>query len=111
MAGIFKITPDPTFTSSVPMPLPGGDVVEIEVEFVYVAPESFDEFRAMRAEQSLNETLAEIIRAWKGPVDDKGKPVAFSPAALALMLNKHHAAADVLFRAWVRGLRGERLKN
>lgn len=55
--------------------------------------------------------LGRVIQDWSGPVDAKAAPVAYSPDALAALLDAYPAAAGELLAAYLAAMTDSRAKN
>lgn len=105
---MFKLQPNPTFSAKVPLSIPGqAKPAEIEVEFKFLTRKKVAEFyERLRTESKEDaDALAEIIVGWKG-IDE-----AYSPEALAMLLDNYPAASRDLFASFNRELMESRQKN
>ena len=102
---MFKLCPDPTFWTSVAIPIPGGEPGTIEVECAHMGREAFQAFIEDAKSGDDLTTCAAIVRGWKG-IDAE-----FSAEALAELLDNYPAAAGQIVRAYSEELVGARRKN
>ena len=103
---MFKLQPNPTFKTKVAISVAGEKrQPEIEVEFKYLNRERVREYFDNLQGKTDAEALAEIIVGWSG-VDE-----AYSPEALAILLDNYPAAAADLFESFRRELLEAKRKN
>ena len=102
---MFKIDPNPTFTASVSVHVPGQGAGTFIAEFVYLDQAARKDYLAALGGKSNLEALSEIVVGW----NDMDAP--FSPANLEKLLNKYDTAAKGFFKAFFDELTGAPAKN
>lgn len=103
---MFKLQPNPTFKAKVPVSIPGQDKPQaIEMEFRHMSREAMREYFESLPGQSDAEALARIVVGWSD-VDQ-----AFSPEALAVLLDNYPSAAGLIFETYRNELFEARRKN
>jgi hypothetical protein len=108
----FRIVPNPEFTIAVALSVAGSDERgEIEVTFKYLKPDELAKLKKNKGENSVADSLRELIVKWSGVEDAEGKPVEYSKATLAQLLANYHAAGDELMSAYFLEVYGARRKN
>jgi hypothetical protein len=108
----FCVTPKPTFKTKARLTIPGSDEPgEIELEFKYLNPEQLREFRKEHGDKPIVESLSMLLIDWSGPVDEKGKPVAYSIDALTQLDKQFHTVGDEMWQAYLFEVHGARRKN
>ncbi len=109
---MFKLTPNPTFTTVAKLHVAGSDVPgEITVTFKYLNPEALAAWQKTSGDKSTADAMFEVMTDWEGPVDDNDKPVPFNLENLRALTAQYHSAGNNLSQAYVRELYGARLKN
>lgn len=109
---MIRLVPDPTFETLVRLTVPGQpEPVEVPMTFRHMAVKQVSDWFAAAQERPTAEVVAEIVCGWRGVMDEDGKPVDFSPAALAQLLANYVPAASEIVRAWMLGLTESRVKN
>lgn len=105
---MFKLNPNPVFTSDVIIPTPNGDG-KITFEFKHMGRKALKAFFESLGEGDTqrqdNEALLDLISNWAG-VDEK-----FSPEALEILLDNYPSAAKAIFEAYNKGLFEGKAKN
>jgi hypothetical protein len=106
---MFKLQPNPTFKSSVLIPIPGGKDGKITVIFKHKGRKALQEFFASLTDEKNTRTdveaLAELIADWEG-VD-----VKYSEEALEQLLDAYPSAAMAMFDAYRAAVLDARVKN
>ena len=103
---MFKLQSNPTFKVKVPISVAGEKrQPEIEVEFKYLNKEAVKAYFDGLPGKTDAEALAEIVVGWAG-VDE-----AYSPEALAMLVDNYPAAAADLFGTFQRELLEAKRKN
>lgn len=104
----FKLKANPTFKSVVVIPLPDGEG-KITFEFKHKGRKALkDYFESLGEGENAREdvdALGELIAGWEG-VDE-----AYSPDALATLLDSYPGAARAIFESYNRALVEGRSKN
>lgn len=109
---MFKIIPNPVFSASVPLTVPGQDASGvIEIEFRHKGRKELAAWiDAVKGKQDA-ELLAEVINGWSGVQDKDGAEAAYTPALLAQLLDTYPPAGGELFSAYLKALTESRVKN
>ncbi len=111
MAVTFKLNPEPTFRASVPIPVPGGGSMALDLEFRHKTRAAlhawYDSFEgrdgdAARAEA---ECLHEVVAGWHNC------EAIYSLEALTTLLENYPQAGGAILAAYTRELTGARLGN
>lgn len=108
----FRIVPNPTFRVKVPLTVPGADLrAVVEIEFKHKGRTAFVAWWESITGRTDAEILADVIADWSDVIDDKGEQVAYTPDALALLIDRFPASAMELQGAYRRALWEAREKN
>lgn len=108
MAGkvLFRLQPYPTFMAAVKIPLPGGDPIEIEIEFRHKTRDERVDFMKRAADATPEnevDLFMEMVAGWKG-VDTE-----FSREAVELLMQNYEGAVPAILAefnmAHIRGRR------
>lgn len=102
---LFKIDPDPTFWETVEIPMPGGKVGKIKVEFVFKDREQYSAFFKEQTDKKDSEALPLLIRSWSGP------DAEYSPETLGRLLRNYPQAGLAITNAYRDSLFGAERKN
>lgn len=104
---MLKINPNPTFWAKVKVPVHGGEVCEIEVEFKHKSRPALESFLTGKDAKSRKDedTILEIAKDWKG-VDGE-----FTRDNLSQLFANYHAAARAIVEAYILELTQARLGN
>lgn len=96
---MLKLTANPTFTSKVEIPAPGGPV-SIKVEFKHMTKDAYNAFLKADAEaqRSNEDTIMEIAVGWAN-VDGE-----FNRENVAELCQQYHAAPRAIVETFVRDL-------
>jgi len=109
---MFKITPNPTFTTDAELHVPGEELPgKIKVTFKYLNPDQLKAWQVKHGRNSVVEALQEVITAWDGVEDDAGNQVPFSADNLNKLMTNYQTAGADLTNAFLRELLGARRKN
>lgn len=108
----FRIVPSPTFRVKVPLTVPGADTRGvIDVEYRHKGRQEFAAWWDAIDGRTDAEVLADVITGWSDVIDADGNPVAYTPEALALLIDRFPASAVELLGAYRKGLFEAREKN
>lgn len=98
---MFKLKPDPTFWATVSLSQPGGEEVEVEMEFKAATTSQVNTWK--------DREFADIVRdqliGWRG------MDAPFSSTALGELLENYPGAAAQIYRDYLSGLVGAKRKN
>lgn len=116
---MFRIDPAPIFAAEVRLTVPGAaECATITVTWRHKGRRALRAWLAPDApaagqppESTDAQWLGEAIADWSGPQDEHGQPVAYSPDALAALLDAYPAAAGELRDAYLSALTQSRAKN
>lgn len=125
---MFKIVPNPTFTSRVLLTVPGTDqLAELAVTWRHKGRAALAAWlgkpaAAAAAPAGVGSTLqagvpadaawlGEVMCGWDGPLLADGQPAPFGDAALAALLDSYPAAGGELMAAYLRASTESRAKN
>ena len=111
---MFRITPDPVFPATVALSVRGSDApADVVFRFRHLGRKALAQFRQRIESDKLADdvVLAEIIDDWEGVVDADDKPVPYSAAALAQMLDDHPAASTEIWNGYLAALLDYRRGN
>lgn len=103
---MLKLKPDPTFTTAVKIPSPGGEL-SIKVEFKHMTRDAYSAFIKGEAEKqrSDEDAIMDIAVGWH-EVD-----APFSREAVAEMCQQYHAAPRAIVETYIRELTQFKLGN
>lgn len=105
---MLKLKPDPTFTTAVKIPAPGGDIA-IKVEFKHMTRDAYTKFVKDEAEtksaRSDEDAIMDIACGWSG-VDAE-----FSRESIAELCQQYHAAPRAIVETFIRELTQYKLGN
>lgn len=103
---MFKLQPNPTFTSKVPLSIPGEPKpATITVTFKHLSRPKIKEFFNKLEGKADVEALGEIIVGWEGP------DAPYNEESLQALLDNYPASAAELFEAFRADLMESRRKN
>lgn len=103
---MFKIEPNPTFSTTVRISRPGeAKPGEFVVEFKHLTRDELKAYFSTLSGRDDNDALFEIIAGWS-EID-----IPFSKKGLATLLNKWPTAGHELFEAFRREALESKLKN
>lgn len=110
---VFRIDPAPTFRCSVALSAPGqAEKAKLDLVFRVKGRSALRAWLDKAVNSGSDESfLGEIVDGWSGVEDAAGASVAYSPEALARLLDSYPSAGRELMEAYVRELHGEREKN
>lgn len=110
---MLKLTPCPTFSEKVSIPVPGDKPKKVEFIFKHKRQTALNDFFKRAAKAADNKTLLEIVDGWKKAVDDDddGMNVEFSIDAFDDMLENYPGAGVAIFDAYVAAMTKGRLGN
>lgn len=128
---MFKIVPNPTFTSKVALTVPGTDQpADLAVTWRHKGRAALSAWLAKPAAAAAAAAapgaagntllagvpadaawLAEVMADWSGPVLADGEPAQFCDAALIALLDSYPAAGGELMAAYLRASTESRAKN
>jgi len=101
----FRLQPDPTFWTTVDIPVPGGAAMPLEVEFRHKRRDDAMKFADSLSSRPPLESLQDVVAGWRGA------DVEFSAAALAELDANYLGAAERILVVYLEELRGARRKN
>lgn len=108
----FRIVPSPTFRVKVPLTVPGAEARGvIEIEFRHKGRTEFAEWWQSVDGRKDAEIIGDVIAGWSDVIGQAGEQEAYTPEALALLLDRFPAAAIELRDAYTRALFEAREKN
>jgi hypothetical protein len=113
IAAMFKLNPNPTFTCTVRLSVPGSDA-SAPITFTFRHKGARDLRRWLSsAAQSADDVdfLDEVIESWSGVVSEDGSAVPYSKETLAVLLDAYPASAAELVLAYRSQLVDARAKN
>lgn len=99
-----KLVAAPSFKAKVPIPVAGGDPVEVEMTFKHRTKAALDEFVKTRESKSDAESLMAMVEGWD--LED-----AYTKENVDLLLENFIGAALATYRVYVEELVGARVKN
>lgn len=104
---MFKIQPNPTFWTSVDIPVAGGEPMPIEIEFRHKRKSEAVEFGTRMRSGGMRDidALREVVAGWRGA------DVEFSDQALVDLDENHAGAVGAILGAYPGALAGARRKN
>lgn len=102
---LFKINPDPTFWETVEIPMPGGKVGKIKIEFVFKDRDEYSDFFKEQEGKKDSEALPLLIRNWSGADGE------YSPEALGRLLKNYPRAGLAITSVYRDSLFGAERKN
>lgn len=109
---MFKLNPNPTFTATVPLTVPGmPEPIEVQITFRHKNKAALRTWVIEGAGKSVETLLHELIVSWTGMQDDKGADVPYSLTALTDLLDGYWAAGDEITEAYLTELKESKAKN
>jgi len=102
---MFKLDPNPTFTVSVDIPVPGGQPQPLTLVYRHKRKAEIQRYLDSAAGREDADFISEIVAGWQD-VDAE-----FSADNLAKLLDAYPAAAAAILEAWVYALGRAREKN
>ena len=102
---MFKLQPNPTFTSKVTISVPGGKAVQVGIVFRHLSRNTLKDYFAGLKGRADEDALADIIAGWEG-ID-----APYSAENLATLVDNYPCAAMELFDAFRRDLLEAARKN
>ncbi len=108
----FRIVPNPTFRVKVPLTVPGAEARGVvEIEFRHMGRTAYAAWWESITGRTDAQVLGDVIAGWSDVVGEQGEAVAYTPEALALLLDRFPAAALELQAAYRRALWEAKEKN
>ncbi len=114
---IFKLVPNPTFKSTVDIPVPGADApAKLVLVFKHMSRKKmsafFDElFSGENAKALDSETLDPIVSGWEGVKDSENKNVEFGREAFETLLDNYPGASMAILEAYQQAYLKAKEKN
>jgi len=105
MAVTFKLNPEPTFRASVPIPVPGGGSMPLELEFRHKTRAALREWYDSFDGRTEAECLHDVVAAWHNC------EASYSLETLATLIENYPQAGGAILAAYTRELTGARLGN
>lgn len=100
-----KLQPAPTFWAKVPIPLPGGEKHEIELEFVHKTRDDLDKWRSEKDVKTDGKAVMTIVKNWRGVEGD------FNEDNINAVLQNYHGAGIAIGRTYIEQLMQLKLGN
>jgi Phage tail assembly chaperone len=100
-----KLVADPTFKSTVPIPVAGAAPVEIEFEFRHRTKSALKEWVESRTNRSDLDSFLDMVTAWPGLEDE------FNRANAELLLENYGGTSVATFRVYIEQLVQAKLGN
>jgi len=109
---MFKITPNPTFTTNVELHVPGEDTPGIiKITFKYLDKEQLSAWQKNNGGKSLLDALSQVITGWDGIEADDGSQAEYSVDNLKKLLSTYHSSGQDITQAFLAETLGARRKN
>ncbi len=108
---MFKITPNPTFTTDVELHVAGAEPGKIKVTFKYLDKEQLAEWQKKHGSKPVEEALKEVIEGWKDVLLEDGSQAIYTPENLNQLMVGYHTAGQDIANAFLREILGARRKN
>ena len=110
---MLSIVPPTTFTASARVSVPGSATdAELHITWRHKTVRQFAAWQGSAHKAASDaEFLAEVIASWAGVGDADGKPLPYSPQALAQLLDAYPASGQELVQAYRAALVEARAKN
>lgn len=99
-----KLKADPTFKATVPIPIPGGEPVNVVVTFKHRTVVQLAEFEEWVEGKPNREVVMSCVIGWE--LDDE-----FTPDNVDRLLDNYHGAARAIAKTYIRELAALRLGN
>lgn len=103
---MFRLKAPETFQHAVPIPLPGGEVGTLEIEYHTMTRTGHINWLQTLQGRSDIEIVSDLVAGWQGVTDADGEPLEFSHENLAALLDLFPGAAMAIITAYQAGLRG-----
>ena len=101
---LLKLQPAPKFRAKVAIPVPGGDPVPVEFEFVHRTKSDLEAFLASADKRPDVDSVMETVSGWE--LSDK-----FDRDNVARLLDNYHGAARAIAQVYLEQLMALRLGN
>jgi hypothetical protein len=123
IAAMFRIVPNPTFTTDVPLSVPGSDTpVTIKITFRHKTRAQLAAYQqravelalqadAADAQEQFAAYVAEVVDGWIGVVGADDKALPYTPANLAQLVQAYPAAGAEIVRRYSQQLSHARAGN
>ena len=120
---MFRIVPNPTFTCDVPLSVPGSDKpVSIKITFKHKSRAELAAYQARAvdlamqadapdAQEQFAAYVSEVVDGWIGVVGADDKPLPYTPANLAQLIQAYPAAGAEIVRRYAQQLSHARAGN
>lgn len=108
---MFKIIPNPTFTTDVELHVAGAEPGKIKVTFKYLDKEQLAEWQKKHGSKPVEEALKEVVSDWSGVLLKDESQAAYTPENLNLLMAGYHTAGQDIANAFLREILGARRKN
>ena len=109
---MLRIVPPSTFTAPATVSVPGGADVQLQITWRHKGQRAFSAWVAnVAASPSDAAFLDQVITDWAGVGDADGRPLPYSPSALADLLDAYPASGRQLLQAYRSALLEAREKN
>jgi len=120
---MFCIVPNPTFTCDVPLSVPGSDKsISIKITFKHKNRAELAAYQARAvdvamqadapdAQEQFAAYVAEVVDGWIGVVGADSKPLPYTPANLAQLIQAFPAAGAEIVRRYAQQLGHARAGN
>lgn len=105
MSTTFKVNPEPTFCTTVDIPVAGGDPLPLEIEFSHRTVDQLKALFESFSGRSDLDCLMDFVVGWHN------YPDPFSRDALASLLQNYGRASLAIRNAYIYELTGARLGN
>lgn len=102
---VFKVDPDPTFWATVEIPMIGGKVGKLEVEFKFKDRDAYSEFFTVNDGKKDIEALPEIVVGWRGA------DAPYSVEALGRLLRNYPLSGAAFIKTYRDSIWGALEKN
>lgn len=102
---MFKIIPNPSFTATVKLSIPGGTTAAVDVEFKHFSRKALQALFESQGSKGDADFLSEIMVGWSG-ID-----ATYSKETLATLLDNYPAAGAEIFEAFRNELLEAKRKN
>lgn len=123
---VFKINPDPTFSTFVRLTVPGNAVpARISITWRHKTAEGLDEWYLRNVDRKSANALDEVIDGWGAPAQNEtgdeesgiapigadGEKLPYTREALATLLSNYPTATSELVRGYLLALKESKVKN
>lgn len=99
-----KLVAEPTYKETVEIPVPGGEVSEIEVTFKHRTRDDMKAFVDKAKDMTDPDLVQAVVAGW-----DLDEP--FNDANVKTLLQNYHGAAGAIWHKYVTSLAGYRAKS